>query len=314
MPLQFRDTPFNAETIRRLASPAGTAAARATGNTGQPAGINPFLGRALRNSAASRARQATSQPRQATSQPRQATYNPLAGRTLLSGSAGGASEDVHPSLASGRNPYTGEQVLPGSIQRRASYRRPDGSTVPGSVIGRAPSNAVWNPDTGFWHANGERYQSSDGPGESAPSGAVFDHQTGTWTHGGRTYSRGPDLGGDTRPIDFSGAPRSSSSGSSGSASGSAPVAAQASPDVPQIGGITPRRSTAPDPGSPATLARPEAPNVDPLTLPEARQRTVANRSQDLGHLQSARSRRSVRGPRGSFNMADTARRTLLGSL
>ena len=281
MPLQFRDTPFNAETIRRLASPAGTAAARATGNTGQPAGINPFLGRALRNSATSQPRQATSQPRQATSQPGQATYNPLAGRTSQPRQA--APVAAAPAAAAPAALSYRERLRKRDLERTANtIRLQTGRQVDPESLGFGD---VANPSWNWGAAN-----------RPAPARQTTDISQEPGPSAGRTLlSGGPGGGQATAP-----AP--------------APVAAQASPDVPQIGRIAPVRSTAPDPGSPATLARPEAPNVDPLTLPEARQRTVANRSQDLGHLQSARSRRSVQGPRGSFNMADTARRTLLGSL
>ena len=236
--------------------------------------------------------------------------DPFAGRTLLSSgrSAGGAATfDNGETFAQYSKRVQAERntARQASIAREAAARAP---TDPRDRIdGIIRAGGQFDAASGTWFTGqaGQRvtYGNTGGltpldllPPTRARQTTDLAQEPGP--SAGRTLlSGGPGGGQATAP-----------------APAPAPVAAQASPDVPQIGRIAPVRSTAPDPGSPATLARPEAPNVDPLTLPEARQRTVANRSQDLGHLQSARSRRSVQGPRGSFNMADTARRTLLGSL
>ena len=326
MPTHYGHTPgsFNADRIRLLAGPGG--AAKATGRTGTPAFGNAAVGRALLNSATSRARQASgttpaSNKRRppifgsaegraflhsASSQYRQSDVgaarlqlqrqttdlrqqlqrqttdlstggDPFAGRTLLSGSAGGSAD----GLITSEN-YEGPRYLNGvdrgPKQSVTRYARP--TSAPATAPEPFQFNTALGSDTPLQF-------NTPTPGAAAPAPATAPEP----------FQFNTALGSDT-PLQFD-TPN--------------PVARAAStPTLPTIN--TPYRSTAPDPGSPATLARPEAPNVDPLTLPEARQRTVANRSQDLGHLQSARSRRSVRGPRGSFNMADTARRTLLGSL
>ena len=345
MPTHYGHTPgtFNADTIRRLASPGG--AAKATGRTGTPAGFNfnPVAGRTLLSSATPQSRQAsgTSNPVEGVDiynsnwraegrssiyqAPANAVYNPANGywEVRTRNAAGGYHTQTYteppagvtdPSQTSSgtSNPVEGVDIY--NSNWRAEGR---------SSIYQAPANAVYNPANGYWEvrtrnaAGGYHTQTYTEP----PAGVTDPSQTSSGTSNPRQTSTGVT------------SPRQTSTGVT-SPRQTTDLSQQRDPfagrtlltsDIPTFGegtgsgvggGAAPQinRSTAPDPGSPATLARPEAPNVDPLTLPEARQRTVANRSQDLGHLQSARSRRSVRGPRGSFNMADTARRTLLGSL
>ena len=230
--------------------------------------------------------------------------NAAVGRTLLNSAtsrarqAGGAARrgTGTTDLSAGRDPFAGRTLLSGSAGGTPNPRQASDDRNPNDP-NIAPPHAVFNPANGYWEVQSgnatkvytEAPIGQGGGGGQATAPAPFQFNTALGSG-----APAPE------PFQFD-------TPDPGTVTASAP-------DVPQLGRITPYRSTAPDPGSPAMLARPEAPNVDPLTLPEARQRTVANRSQDLGHLQSARSRRSVRGPRGSFNMADTARRTLLGSL
>ena len=303
MPTHYGHTPgsFNADTIRRLATPS--AVQRARGTTDLSAGRDPFAGRTLLSSGGSAGGAAVATGRTGTP----AFGNAAVGRTLLNSATSRARQSSSTSGAGvpwwdqpdtiGRQSQTPnvDQLHAEFRQRRYGAERAYNTRLQAEVQEslrnnyRAPANAEYDPERGVWVGrdgfntviytrgpNGETAprQATDPSAGSAPASEPFQFNT-------------PAFG----------------SGSSGSA-----------PDIPQLGRITPYRSVAPDPGSSATLARPEAPNVDPLTLPEARQRTVANRSRDLSHLQSARSRRSVQGPRGSFNVADTARRTLLGSL
>ena len=360
MPTHYGHTPgsFNADTIRRLAGPGGAAAS----NKRRPPIFGSAEGRAFLNSASSQYRQsdvgAARLQLQRQTTDLSAGRDPFAGRTLLSGSAGGTSNPRQAggaAVATGRtgtpafgNPAVGRTLLNSATsQSRQSSSR---------SISVAPPTGDFSRQTGSsqpltlqqWHIQREkekqrratltsdqrreeflerrygaekRYQAqrqadlqaainSPNSPYRAPAGAVYNPRNNTWEADGVVYTKPP--AGTADPGQSAGDDFQFNTPDPGAAT-SAPVAT-AAPDIPQLGRITPYRSVAPDPGSSATLARPEAPNVDPLTLPEARQRTVANRSQDLGHLQSARSRSSVRGPRGSFNMADTARRTLLGSL
>ena len=277
MPTHYGHTPgsFNADRIRLLASPGG--AAKATGRTGTPAFGNAAVGRTLLNSATSRARQASS-----------TTPTSNKRRPPIFGSAEGRAF-LHSASSQYRQSDVGAARL--QLQRQTT----DLSTGPTLLTSE--------------NYEGPRYLNGvdRGPKQSvtryarptpAPAPAPTPFQFNTPAPAPTPFQFNTSLGSDA-PLQFD-TPD--------------PGTVTASADVPQINRSTPYRSTAPDPGSSATLARPEAPNVDPLTLPEARQRTVANRSRDLGHLQSARSRRSVQGPRGAFNVADTARRTLLGSL
>ena len=326
MPTHYGHTPgsFNADTIRRLAGPGG--AAKATGRTGTPAFGNAAVGRALLNSATSRARQAGGAAARATGRTGTPAFgNPAAGRTLLNS----ATSQSRQSSSSAGVPWWDQPDRIGKAPERETFAQyskrvqaerktqntfearqaklADERVKSMLELGSAhplvaPNYATLNPRNGLWEARNGYVTNTYSIGP--PGTQSFKDATrggGSRQQSAPEPAPAPEPEPEPEPFRFN--TPSFGSGSSGSA-----------PDIPQLGKITPYRSVAPDPGSSATLVRPEAPNVDPLTLPEARQRTVANRSQDLGHLQSARSRSSVRGPRGSFNMADTARRTLLGGL
>ena len=365
MPTHYGHTPgtFNADTIRRLASPGGAAAS----NKRRPPIFGSAEGRAFLNSASSQYRQsdvgAARLQLQRQTTDLSAGRDPFAGRTLLSGSTGGTS---NPRQAGGAAVATGRTGTPAGFN--FNFNPVAGRTLlnsatsqprqAGRSISVAPPTGDFSGQTGSsqpltlqqWHIQREkekqrratltsdqrreeflerrygaekRYQAqrqadlqaainSPNSPYRAPAGAVYNPRNNTWEADGVVYTKPPAGTADPGAATSAPEPFQFNTPDPGAAT-SAPVAT-AAPDIPQLGRITPYRSVAPDPGSSATLARPEAPNVDPLTLPEARQRTVANRSRDLGHLQTARSRRSVQGPRGSFNVADTARRTLLGSL
>ena len=365
MPTHYGHTPgsFNADTIRRLASPAG--AAVATGRTGTPAGFNPVAGRTLLSGQAQQS-SGTSDPLRGVDiynsnwraegrsniyqAPPNAVLNPVNGywEVRTKNAAGGEHTQVYTEPPPGVTP---------NAQNSAAFRRDNGVSNPRqtstgtsdplrgvdiynsnwraegrSNIYQAPDNAVLNPVNGYWEVRTKNAAGGDhiqvyteppaGVTPNAQNSAAFRRDNGVSNPRQTGGTSGPrqttDLSQQRDP--FAGRTLlTSDTPTSGIPTSGIPtfgedIGSGAAPDIPQLSRGTSVRSTAPDPGSSATLARPEAPNVDPLTLPEARQRTVANRSQDLGHLQSARSRRSVRGPRGSFNVADTARRTLLGSL
>ena len=132
MPTHYGHTPgsFNADRIRLLASPGG--AAKATGRTGTPTGFNfnPVAGRTLLNSATSRARQAGGAARRGTgTTDLSAGRDPFAGRTLLSGSAGGSAGGA---VGGTPNP-----------RQTSDDRDPNDPNV-------APPHAVFNPENGYW--------------------------------------------------------------------------------------------------------------------------------------------------------------------